>query len=277
MTFIYSEHRVISQPFKTGGITEMFAPFAENPYYKFRHSGEARKRYKMLCSFEDRTYFDREKSYSSFSLEFIKVYGGKKALKKIGEKLFEREENAEPKTGKIRKTFERIKTFFRRLKRLLGRGYSTPEMQLIRTIGVEKGYDKYKIRRKVFEILYAKILLGSLKQYNKENSALEVTHFRDYILDVYLKNVITIINGERFAKFSNAFDEPGDVSLWPPEGMFIACLGLNFRGVTEENILLYADVIEEFDLDEEKIRDYGEMIKEGKKIPCGEKSQKGAE
>ena len=61
--------------------------------------------------------------------------------------------------------------FFRRLKMKV-RGCSTLEMQLIRNIGIEKGYDKCIIRRKMFEFVYTYIFFNGLRDYyeNTQNS-----------------------------------------------------------------------------------------------------------
>lgn len=155
---------------------------------------------------------------------------------------------------------------FRRLRRLLprvrldrtglhisGRGYSTPEMQLLRTVGIARGYERYKLRRKVYEVLYSKIFFTSLKDYHRANSFVELSHYRDYILWIYTQNVLTVINGTRCQTLSGAFAGGADVESWSLEGMFVACLGLSFRPATEETLELYSDVIAAFGLDREKI------------------------
>lgn len=156
--------------------------------------------------------------------------------------------------------------FFRELRRLLprvkldktglhisGRGYSTPEMQLLRTIGIARGYEHYKLRRKVYEVLYSKIFFTSFKDYHQANSFLELIHYRDYILWIYTQNVLTVINKTRCKTFSQAFADGEDVEHWSLEGVFVAALGLSFRGATEPVLDLYTGVIDDFGLDREKI------------------------
>ena len=141
-------------------------------------------------------------------------------------------------------------------------------MQLIRTIGVVRGYDKHKITRKVYEIVYSHIFFSSLRQYQVDNSGPTLEHFREYILDIYLKNVLTKINGRRFTTLNSAFDNPNSVETWPLEGLFIACLGLSFRQINSDNIKLYSDVVDFFHLDTTKMFNYATMVERGEKIPC---------
>lgn len=156
--------------------------------------------------------------------------------------------------------------FFQKLLRLLprlrldktglhisGRGYSTPEMQLLRTVGIARGYEHYKLRRKVYEVLYSKIFFTSLRDYHQANSFAGLSHYRDYILWIYTQSVLTVINETRCPTFSGAFPDGTDVESWSLEGMFVACLGLSFRPATERTLELYSDVIAAFDLDRAKI------------------------
>lgn len=156
--------------------------------------------------------------------------------------------------------------FFQKLLRLLprlrldktglhisGRGYSTPEMQLLRTVGIARGYEHYKLRRKVYEVLYSKIFFTSLRDYHQANSFAGLSHYRDYILWIYTQSVLTMINQTRCPTFSGAFPDGTDVESWSLEGMFVACLGLSFRPATERTLELYSDVIAAFGLDRAKI------------------------
>ena len=59
----------------------------------------------------------------------------------------------------------RIVKFIKNIKRII-RGYSTIEMQLMRTIAIKESYG-YTFRRKTFEIIYSKLFLDSLCKYYK--------------------------------------------------------------------------------------------------------------
>ena len=148
----------------------------------------------------------------------------------------------------------------RRVTQWFKRGYSTPEMQLLRTVGVLRGYDKYKISRKVFEIVYSRIVFSSLKEYHKANTYLALTHYRQYLLSVYFQTVMTKINGYRCTPLSSAFKNPDDISTWSMNGLFAACLGLSFRKVSEENFALFRGIVENFGLDTARIRELSDRF-----------------
>jgi hypothetical protein len=251
---IICEHRVITQRFKVASITQLYQPFSEKPYYKFKYNEKALIRYNMLCSFEDNSFLQRSKSYSFLSIEYIRLFFEKRSFTYIKNRF-------KIKRRQYGSTSSAVKSVF-------GRGYSTPEMQLIRTIGVIRGYAKYKHRRKIYELIYSKIFFSSLRKYQIDNSGPGLEHFREYILDIYLKSVLTRINGARFATLSSAFSDSNNVCNWPIEGFFIACLGLSFREVNDYNLYLYNDVIVEYKLDIAKIYHYAEEIKTKHVITC---------
>lgn len=246
-------HNTATQPFKIKSFSQMIQPFVELPYYLFHWTEEAEKRYQLLCEFEDRTFLKRQKSYSIFSAEYISMSGSKVKIKNL-------------LRSNLRKNGRGTISLIKKIKS--GRGYSTPEMQLIRTIGVERGYEKHKYARKLFEIVYSHILFSSLRQYQRDNSGPGLAHFRQYILDVYLKNVLTKINDRRISKLNTIFEKPKDVSVWPMEALFVACLGLSFRPIVDSQIYSYENVISKYNLDINKIRKYARMVDENKSIPC---------
>ena len=54
--------------------THMFEKVWEMPYYMIQYDYALKERLNIIVRWEDKLYFRREKSYSSFSLEFIKVW-----------------------------------------------------------------------------------------------------------------------------------------------------------------------------------------------------------
>ena len=259
---VLCEHFVITQPFKTKNITGLSVPFSKHPFYSYKWSEEAAIRYQLLCLFEDKTYLTRKKSYSIMSEEYLKQA---QVIKKIRILLRRKRRN---KTRNTRVSFNYLRAAFYR------RGYSTPEMQLIRTVGVIRGYDKHRITRKIYEIIYSHVFFSSLRQYQVDNSGPALVHFREFILDTYMKNVLTIINGHRFTTFNSVFENQNSIETWPLEGLFIACLGLNFRPVTWSNIMLYYDIVEKYKLNPQKMFEYARLIEQGKKIPCSDSHKK---
>lgn len=242
ITLCLAVQRTTAQPFKIKSIAEMYNVFDVFPMYNYQHTEEIQRRLDLLAAFEDRTYFQRKKAYTVCSWEFIKntlhnhqIYSFVDAIQVLFsiKRKKEQEKSWRPKFAK--------------------RGYSNPEMQLIRTIGVLRGYDKYKITRKIFEVLYSHIFFGSLKKYHEANSYLPLHNYRQYLLFVYCQTVVTRINKTRIFPLASAFENTKDVGNWSMEACFVAFLGLNFRTVNNSNLHLYEDIIEEFGLDKEEI------------------------
>lgn len=232
----WGSHLAISQPFKIKSITDICRVFDIFPPYQFEYSEEMQERFDLLCAFEDKTYFQRSNSYSCISIEYFKCF-----LKNHGF----------PSFNFLKKVFHNVSTpqkISHASANLFNRGYSTPEMQLLRTVGILRGYDKYKIQRKIFEVLYSKIIFASLKEYHEANTYLKLNHYRHYLLYVYFQTVMTKIHGRKYTPLSSAFEDSDDITMWTMEGLFIACLGLSFRNVSEDNLNLYHDIIYNFGL-----------------------------
>lgn len=238
----WGSHLAISQPFKIKSITDMCKVFDDFPPYQFEYSEEMQEKFDLLCAFEDKTYFQRKKSYSCISIEYFFCF-----LRNHGF----------PSGLFFRKAFYNISTAQKRgyvSANLFSRGYSTPEMQLLRSVGILRGYDRYKIQRKVFEVLYSKIFFSSLKEYHEANTYLRLNHYRHYLLYVYFQTVMTKIHGQKYTPLSSVFENEKDITTWSMEGLFIACLGLCFRNVSDENLALYNDIIHRFELNTARIK-----------------------
>lgn len=243
-------HLTISQPFKIKSVTDICKVFDAYPPYQFVYKEKMQDRFDLLCAFEDKTYFQRKNSYSCISFEYLKCF-----LRNHGF----------PNRSFFMEVLGTISTP-QKLRRIGGgifkRGYSTPEMQLLRTIGILRGYDKYKIQRKIFEVLYSKVLFSSLKKYHRANTYLSLEHYRHYLLYVYFQTVMTKINGRKCSPLSSAFSNPSDISNWSMNGLFIACLGLSFRAVSEYNLTLFSDVISSFGLSPARINELNAQFPE---------------
>ena len=236
-SLVFSADRSISQPFKVKNISEVFKTFEAQPYYKFEYCDSMQKRFDMLCSFEDTTYFERKNSYSSISFEYAKIYLKSHTLSPL---------------KFIKRISQSAKTHHNTRTSLFSRGFSTPEMQLLRTIVIARGYDKYKFHRKVYEILYSKIFFSSLKQYHASNTYLPLRYYRHYLLSVYFNTVLIKIHEKKYTPFSSVFED-GNISIWSMEGLFIACLGLSFQNVSDSTLQKYASIIDLYGLDKDRI------------------------
>lgn len=65
---------------------------------------------------------------------------------------------------------------------------------------------------------------------------------------------MTKIHGQKYTPLSSVFENEKDITTWSMEGLFIACLGLCFRNVSDENLALYNDIIHRFELNTARIK-----------------------
>ena len=147
------------------------------------------------------------------------------------------------------------------------RGYSTIPMQLVRSLGIKRGYN-YKYRRKIFEILYSRMFFKGIERMFNEDKVTQRKYFKEYLLYIYFHKVNTFLGDATFSKFLNAFDmkynrkNEKDIYDCTNEGIFIACMGLSKRAtnITPENIDYYLQSIENVQLDAEIICDMVEKM-----------------
>lgn len=234
-------HLAVSQPFKVKTITEIFHTFEKIPMYDFNYNKDMQIKYDILCEIEDKSYFKRINSYSFFSIEYFSYI-----CKKLWNKL--------SSSCSVRRRIRYGTTYI--CSNISYRGYSTPEMQLLRNLAVVRGYDKYKFSRKIYEIIYSKIFFASLKSYYKKNAYNGLKYFRHYLLNIYINVVPIRIHGKKYQPFINVYGKlyPGkEFYQWTNEAMFVACLGLCFRNVSQSTLLMYKDVIQNYHLNIKEI------------------------
>ena len=114
---------------------------------------------------EDKNFFNRGNRYTFFNRFYLQDSYRRKL-----KKLFFRFLRSENKTNCIDKAL---------------RGYSTIEMQFLRTLSIKNGYN-YVFRRKAYEIIYSRLFLRNLKIYYKKCNC-DIRCFKDYILYLYLR------------------------------------------------------------------------------------------
>ena len=194
LVIIIAIARTLQQKFVINSFNEMYRVFAE-----FQDACN------ILVSIEDRTYYER-KGYTFLSINALRcVLRRKIENNKISEKM--------------KYTYIAGKKFVRNAFSE-DRGYSTLPMQLIRSLGIKRGYN-YKYRRKIFELD---------KVANRE-------YIKQYFLYIYFHKVNTFLGDATFSKFLNAFDmqynakNKKDIYDCSNEGIFIACMGLSKRAL----------------------------------------------
>lgn len=226
---------------------EMYKIFTWFPINKIEFNEKLDEACSILVSIEDKIYFER-KSYSFFSLKYI--------LRILKNKISDQRGNK-----KIVCVFSTGNRFIRNIFDE-ARGYSTIPMQLVRSLGIKRGYN-YKYRRKMFEILYSRMFFKGIERMLNEDQVAQRQYFKKYLLYIYFHKVNTFLGDATFSKFLNAFDmkynkkNDKDIYDCTNEGIFIACMGLSKRAncITKENINYYLQSIENVDLDSDIICD----------------------
>lgn len=200
--------------------------------------------FQILIEMEDKTYYLREKSYNFFSIDFIHI-----KIKQYREQM------------KNEKISQKIKKYVY-VSQVI-RGYSTIEMQLIRTVALESGYNM-KITRKIFEILYTNIIFKSMNEYYQTNHYVNNDKFKEYLLSIYVSKVRTNISGVVYSNMTKYLSK--DIEDWTKEKFYIACLGLPYQEFSDYYVYgLYRNILNNLDIDEEKIRYELELVSESKK------------
>lgn len=231
---------------------EMYRVFTYFPINKIEFNDKLYEACNILVSIEDKRYFERE-AYSFFSVKYIiSLIKGKIASQRGGKKVIYVLVNGN----------RFIKNIFDE-----SRGYSTIPMQLVRSLGIKRGYN-YKYRRKIFEILYSRMFFTGIERMFNEDKVTQRKYFKEYLLYIYFHKVNTFLGDATFSKFLNAFDmkynrkNEKDIYDCTNEGIFIACMGLSKRAtnITPENIDYYLQSIENVQLDAEIICDMVEKM-----------------
>lgn len=228
-------HIVSKREFKVYDLHQLSKKLERFEINQLTFSSDMQKRFEILTLIEDKTFFSRVNAYTPFTLEFPKI-----------------------KLRQLMTAFQRkrsLKDFYVNnvkfvLKNISRRGYSTLEMQLIRTLAIERGWDCV-VRRKFYEIFYSMIFFSSY--YDKYDTYYyrNTRKFRMYLLYVYCHTVKTWIGGKK-RRFCDWFEEK-DIGKWELEKMLVASVGLNSTRINKDNIARFAHIIETFELDPERI------------------------
>lgn len=131
------------------------------------------------------------------------------------------------------------------------RGYSTIEMQLLKTLAIKNGY-RYIIRRKMYEIIYSKLFFKNLKLYYEE-CGYDVNQFKDYILYLYVRSA-PCLNKGREKQVNNILGPRKKIEDYSKEKLF--ALTLCFSGkIKWPNVLeIYRETIETYNLNVEDMK-----------------------
>ena len=210
--------KIITNDFETSDFTTIYNTLNKKNFNDYKKLNESQK--SILLCIEDKSFLIRKNSYTFISFEFIKYRFDR--INKVINKI----EDSKNRPHKILYLYKfikyilkqtilfikEIKNDFSKIKRYI-RGYSTIEMQLIRTVAITNGYEKV-FPRKIFEHIYAPLFFKGLKKYYKLNyKTVTDGYFKEFLLMNYIMVAPLMINGigkpmEEFWK--KEFDQMND-------------------------------------------------------------------
>jgi hypothetical protein len=231
----------------------------------------------MLADKEDKSYFKRKKSYNWISFSFLwyrikRMFRENKELFRFNNNMF----------GKIfsnivttlycifkilmlilRGVYNSIKLIYNRIikgKKIKEhlRGYSTIEMQLIRTLAVESGYITKYMQRKAYEFVYSRIFFNCLRKNYEYYRYDNLEDFKYYLMYIYIIVAPVKINGTMYKNILELYKKEKIEDITNEE-FLIWTYGLSFSKI-DENILK-SDSINTFNINKEKLK---ELIKKYK-------------
>ncbi len=240
------------------------------PFSNFSISSTLKDFSKILIYKEDRSFLERKNSYNWISYEFIK-YRIKRIYKssdKFGSCKFKILGSFLHNIYFLICLFDKflilicdtikfvsqivVKVIIGRknIKNYL-RGYSTIEMQLIRTIAVKDGYATNIYQRKAYEFIYSNIYFDSLKSYYIYHVYENIQYYKYYLINLYILIAPVEINGKKYTSILSLFDKKDifDISL---EEFYIWTLGLSHRKINDR--ILDGDIVRSYRMDYTKLK-----------------------
>lgn len=203
-------------------------------------SSGLKRKYDLVCFMEDKDFFGR----SEYSHLFISGETIKRVFKRRSEKRKGWRSSDASKSN------------------IHLRGHSTLEMQLIRQFGIVFGAYKCTIRRKAFEMLYSNMIINSyLRKYPQSHFIHQNNCSKIWLIKCYINAVSVgfgnkkITPGKARSSFAGCFEKSFDEASL--EEVFVWCLGLpHYKdGVGENAIAIHREVIREFGLSMEEIKE----------------------
>ena len=240
---LYAINNITSQKFETYSFNHIKQKMDEiNIWNNVKSNNIDSLKLNMLIDVEDKSYFIRENTYNFLSFEFIK-YKIKRGIRKL--KYVNIDKNILKKVTIL--PIKNTKKYIR--------GYSTIEMQIIRTLGIKSGYEKHIFCRKIYEIIYSKIFFTSLRRYmNKlylDTSG--CCTFKEYLLMIYIKIAPIKLNNTKYSNMLKAWNS-NDIRQISDEQFFISILGLSYRWISTNILFNYSRIISEYSLKKSEIR-----------------------
>ncbi|HSX36254.1 MAG TPA: hypothetical protein VLH84_04965 [Patescibacteria group bacterium] len=221
--------------YKTADITDIIGTIESKMLiYQMHITPHVRQLFAILAAIEDHSYFTRRPSQHTIA--------GRSILRKVFGYL---------RTHTLRENL-------RATRRLFSRGYGTIEMQLLRSIGVELGYNS-TLRRKIFEFCYSGMIFNGYRNYlARGNGGYSRQQYREFIIYQYLENVGVKLNDDVYVASDQAtiLQVFGKQNLQQitKEEFYVWCLGLpRYDAIGPIAVRMHADVMRAFGIDEREV------------------------
>lgn len=231
-------------------VVKMYRVFAKYPLNEFEEDEKLIEASTILVSLEDRLYYER-KGYTNFSFRVANTIISERVPRIGSHKLTYIKNKIVVMIKLVRNVIKNIITY--------DRGYSTIQMQLVRSLGLQTGYNCV-VRRKVYEIMYSRIFLDGLIKYFETHNYDGRQNLKQYLVYIYFHTVTTYFEDTGFIDFISALKyldkkKVSDISDVSNEVIFIACMGLskNADYWSEGKINEYVGKVTGVELDIDKI------------------------
>lgn len=262
--------QIINNEFETKSFEEIFNDIEKiKPFSGFGRNAKLIDCCNILTFKEDRSFFYREESYNWLSISFIKYRLNRMYIS--CKKYHIKKENIITKQinkiitfiyfiGRISyisiKYFKKLLIIFRDMikkrKKITNylRGYSTIEMQLIRTLAVKDGYTTHTYQRKIYEFIYSTIFFDSLKNYYRYHEYNNLYEFKYYIIYLYIMIAPIRINGKNYDNIRKLYNKE-ELNKITIEEFYIWTFGLSYGFIGP--YLLESILLEAFNIDRKKL------------------------
>lgn len=271
--YLFSANYLLANSFKINSYTKMISKLnscGDMDSFETKNISN----FDILILREDKSFFIRKDNYTVLSKGFIK-YKKEDNTIKIKNKLDNKYDEdsfvvylLNNKTVKkafisflfLKNTLKSLKNFIAKMlkRKLYYRGYSTIEMQLIRTIGLEDGYN-YKWKRKIFEVLYAYIVFnGYYRLSSKSYNTLSIQHYKNFLIYSYLTYAPSFLDKKKYDNILELFDIKNFCSI-SNEKLFLGTLSYSKKLIKENCHINYIEnyyrsSIKQFGLNENTLK-----------------------
>lgn len=281
--FLTNMGRIYKNKFNTKNIEEIEKDYIKAiKGYKYPlRSKKLKTKIELLLDIEDKSFKHRDSSHTSICWESL-VYKLNKDYEKVDQinlvKYFWMPYRIFFIIRNIKKIIQLSYRIFRVIiqaitskksfKRYLNRGYSTIEMQLIRTYGIVSGYE-YSYIRKIYELIYANLFFKSYRRkVNYYHYLMKYEELRYQIPYAYLKSVRSFVGKHIFKNIFEYYryikkipskkileknDEVYVLYKLSDEEVFIFILGLSMKSIDKNILIEYKDYIEKYKLNEKTL------------------------